>query len=655
MLGAVAPLRRPAGPGAGSLGAGPDARDPFPRFKRSRQSPATDRDEADYVVVGSGAGGGTVAARLAEAGYSVLLLEAGGDPREIARSDYDVPAFNARATEHPDLRWDFFVRHYQDDEQQRRDSKYRDEYDGKRVDGVLYPRAATLGGCTAHNALIFVYPHDSDWNELADLTGDPSWRADRMRTYFERLENCGHRGWERLLSKFGINPSRHGWSGWLSTQHAIPDAALKDRDLRDVILQSIRAAFKEVGGPFASDARLDSQADPNDARSVAESAVGLRYLPVTTSDHRRVGSRERVLDVAARFPDRLTIRMHALATRVRLDDRQRATGVEYLRAPHAYGADPKAQAGSPETRVAVARREVILAGGAFNTPQLLMLSGIGAPAALEPHGIKTIVDLPGVGQNLQDRYEIAVVNRMASPWRALEGAKLDPSDPQYKEWEQGRKGVYITNGAVLSVALRSSLAAPVPDLLCYALLGEFSGYYPGYSKDIVADGTALTWVVLKAHTNNTAGEVVLRSPHPIDPPHINFHYFDESNDPREDLDAVVAGVQFVRRLAAGLKAESLIVKEDLPGDAVSTPDQIRRFVRDNAWGHHASCTCRIGRREDGGVLTSDFKVHGTEGLRVVDASVFPRIPGFFIACAVYMVGEKAADVIIADAKRAGAT
>ena len=291
---------------------------------------------------------------------------------------------------------------------------------------------------------------------------------------------------------------------------------------------------------------------------------------------------------------------------------------------------------------------MILAGGAFNTPQLLMLSGIGPRADLEKHGIAVRVDLAGVGQNLQDRYEVAVVNRMNFPaWESLAGATFTSADAQYHDWAGKRKGVYATNGGILSVVARSSAAAPQPDLFLYAVIGRFEGYFPGYSSMLATHPNYLTWVVLKAHTNNTAGQVTLRSADPRVPPDINFRYFDEGNDARgDDLKAVAAGVAIARRLTSGLKAKGLIAAEELPGDAVNDaglPD----FIKQQAWGHHASCTCRIGLRENGGVLSGDFKVHGVEGLRVVDASVFPRIPGFFIASAVYMIGEKAADVIVA--------
>jgi choline dehydrogenase len=619
--------------------------------------------EFDYIVVGSGAGGGTLSARLAEAGRSVLLLEAGGDPRQLSGTndyqpginrlpdDYEVPAFHGFASENDAMRWDFFVRHYASEELQAKDPKYVRDYRGEPVNGVLYPRAGTLGGCTAHNAMIFVYPHNADWDGIARLTGDVSWNAEAMRHYFMRLENCHHRPIERWLAKVGVNRSRHGWDGWLQVEKAIPPAAaLRDHGLVQVLLESAATAFDDIGQPVERLHDLvEAKADPNDWRLVSENAVGVRYTPLTTRNHARMGTRERVLETAQKYPDRLQVELDALVTRVILDEQNRATGVEYLKGERLYRAH-----GQPATAPGVlsrarATREVILCGGAFNTPQLLMLSGIGPREVLEPLGITVRIELPGVGKNLQDRYEVGVVNRMSfDHWKILEGLTFSRGDRAYQEWADRREGLYTSNGAVLAAILKSQPERPLPDLFCFALLGLFGGYFPGYSAAEVTKPNYLTWAILKAHTQNRAGEVVLRSADPRDTPLINFHYFDEGSDTAgEDVQSVVAGIRFVRQLTAKLKAQGLIAEEEQPGEALQSDAELMDFVRNTAWGHHASCSCAIGPREDRGVLGGDFRVHGAEALRVVDASVFPRIPGFFIASAVYMVAEKAADVILA--------
>jgi choline dehydrogenase len=183
-------------------------------------------DTYDYIVVGSGPGGGPLSARLAIAGHKVLLVEAGDDQGADLR--YQIPALHLQSTEVESMRWDYYVNHFPDLERQKKDSKmtYRtpsgelfvgpnkatgagEPPAGSQPLGILYPRAGVLGGCASHNALITIYPHKSDWNGIASLTGDSSWAADKMRSYFKKLERS------RYLPS-GI--TGHGFTGWLTVK-----------------------------------------------------------------------------------------------------------------------------------------------------------------------------------------------------------------------------------------------------------------------------------------------------------------------------------------------------------------------------------------------------------------------------------------------------
>jgi choline dehydrogenase len=625
----------------------------------------------DYIVVGSGAGGGPLAARLAESdrGYRVLLLEAGGDEEPW---NYKVPVFHGRATEDPDMRLDHYVRHYSDNARQSLDPKYLCERNLGR-DGVYYPRARTLGGCTAHYAMIIIRPHASDWRSIQDATGDPTWAPEKMNQYFARVEH-----WQHAANA----ASGHGKEGWLPIRFAdvisLGRDAIKhlDPSIAEIALAALGTNPKTLPIQpthwwerpfFPIQNHLGVKFDPNDLRVLDQHSEGGILVPMAINEKgHRAGTRERIYEGKAKSNGRLEVRIHSHVTELIFDDKDplHVVGVRYLPGERLYRADRcPSRFGKPGSAQEVrAKREVILSAGAYITPQLLMLSGIGPREELERQKICVRVDLPGVGKNLQDRYEVGIVTQAKEPFELLKNATFEgplPGIPKgdafFEEWRIKNTGLYATNGAVIGFLERSSVAEnEEPDLFIFGVPGSFTGYYTGWSSDAVAGPhDKWTWLLLKAHAR-FRGQVTLRSNNPLDPPAVNFNYFERDHngvltvDAAKDLQAMCEGVDFVNELIKGSEHRLKLHPTIMRGADLETKEGIREFVQNRAWGHHASCTCKIGNDPDA-VLDSSFRVRGVKGLRVVDASVFPKIPGFFVVMPIYMIAEKAADVILAGA------
>lgn len=623
----------------------------------------------EYVVVGSGPGGGPLAARLAIAGFKVLLIDAGDD--QGTSPLYQVPALNLQSTEYGPMKWDYYVNHYSNLAQQKQDSKmtYRTQtgslYVGLKPPvgatplGILYPRAGTLGGCGSHNALITVYPHKSDWSHIASVTGDASWNPIEMRKYFKRVENAEY-------IQNGI--IGHGFAGWLTTGVTDLKIVLQDLKLISLVIAAATAMGQGVLGTIFSTVAGLGQVllrDVNADVTERDSSEGLYQIPITVKDGMRNGPREFVLATAnALNADgtrkyHLDIKLETLVTKVRFSQvagsKPRAIGVDFLTGKSLYRADPRAPKTASGTPGSVdATREVILSAGAFNTPQLLKLSGIGPAAELASFQIPLIVNLPGVGTNMQDRYETSVVGKSDVPFSSTKDCTFlrTSSDPCYARWKNnigGDRGIYASNGVSLGIVRKSSVAVGDSDLFVAGAPVNFPGYFPNHSVNGTADSKHWSWIVLKAHARNNAGTVRLASKDPRDTPLINFNSFNSAADGAKDVQALVEGMEFSRKIFKSLIPLSGSFSEVWPGESVTGPS-LENFIRAEAWGHHASCTCPIGSDSDPmAVLDGNFQVRGTRGLRVVDASAFPKIPGFYIAVPIYMISEKAADVIIAAA------
>jgi choline dehydrogenase len=456
---------------------------------------------------------------------------------------------------------------------------------------------------------------------------------------------------------------------------ADPKLGMKDDQLVQQILSALDATLINQG--IAAIGRIESflvdlfmgkikaRFDPNNWETMQRRPEGVMLIPIAVRDGQRNSPRDYLRQVQNEYPERLTIWPETLATAIIFDrdaGEPRAIGVRFLQGKHLYRAHPKPSSASGTPGEVYCRREVILCGGAYNTPQLLKLSGIGPKTELERFQIPMCVNLPGVGMNLQDRYEIGVISEVKNDFILLKSLSMgEPApgqepDSALKEWREKKTGLYTSNAVVLGILKKSRTDLPVPDLFIFAVPGFFKGYYKGYSEDranpnLPTKHNILTWLVMKAHTKNRAGTVTLRSADPRDVPEINFHYFHEGTDRQgEDLDAIMEGFKFIRKINRIATDRGVVKSEIWPTSGNAQNDvSIRDFIAREAWGHHASCSCPIGADGDPmAVLDSRFRVRGVKNLRVVDASVFPRIPGLFIVTNVYMISEKASDVITED-------
>ncbi|KAJ9084835.1 hypothetical protein DSO57_1020014 [Entomophthora muscae] len=291
----------------------------------------------------------------------------------------------------------------------------------------------------------------------------------------------------------------------------------------------------------------------------------------------------------------------------------------------------------------MANKEIIISGGTFNTPQILMLSGVGDQDHLKEFNISVVAHVPGVGRNMMDRYEIPIVLKFDRKFNLLKDCKFTPTsdDPCYMEYITKGAGPYTSNGVLSGQLRKSSPQLEEPDMFILNVLADFHGYFKGYSNNFDNRADSATRLILKAHTNSTNGRVKLLSPDPFDVPDIHFHSFSDGDS---DLNILVDAI---KRERGFLNQRMLVPYTELyPGPHIQTDDEIRKYIKDLAWGHHACCTAKMGTPDDpSAVVDAKFRVRGVKNLRVVDMSIFPKIPGYFPTLYIHMMAMKAADDI----------
>lgn len=522
---------------------------------------------ADYVVVGAGAAGAALSARLSESGRNqVVLLEAGGSDRAQAVS---VPAAFSQLFK-TDRDWD-----YQTTAQPALENR-----------SIYWPRGRMLGGSTSMNAMMWVRGFAQDYDRWAELAGT-DWSFDALLPYFRRVEHVT-----------GSADPDHGTAGAIQIQ-----AQRDPRSLTHAFLTAVEQTGHAVEAANTRTPAGFSQAMVTQSHG-ARSSTATAYLK------------------PARSRRNLTVHTGAHATRV-LFEGTRATGVEFEQ--------------NGQTRTCRARREVVLCGGAINTPQLLQLSGIGDPTLLRSHGIDVLADAPDVGRHLRDHLVGFLVAEVES------GTLLDATKPRaLVDYLLRRRGMLTSNIAEAYGFLRVGDGPGLPDVeLIFAPAAYVDEGLTGIPSHAITIGAILL-------QPESSGVVELTSADPHAKPSIDPRYLSDPDG--RDLQTLTAGLAACEDILAAPSLKALTTGRfvrPVGGERMSPEDRDRAAITRHAHTlYHPVGTARMGA-DPTSVVDPQLRVRGVDGLRVADASVMPQIIRGHTNAPSIVIGEKAADLLTA--------
>jgi choline dehydrogenase len=451
---------------------------------------------------------------------------------------------------------------------------------------ITMPRGKVLGGSSSTNGMVYSRGAPQDYDRWRDL-GNEGWSYADVLPYFRRLES----------HPLGPNPF-HGTTGPLRISRP---------GVHHPLSRAFVAAAQEIGSPL------------NEDTDGAE-REGVGPLDLMVWRGRRSSASTAYLRPALHRAN-LRVITHAQAVRV-LFDGKRANGVEYQR--------------RGLSACATAAKEVVISCGAIQSPQLLMLSGIGRGSALQQFGLPVVHDLPGVGQGLQDHLAISVKYTATQPITMLRYLNPWRGAIALTEYLLLRRGPFANPGFETVAFLKSRPDLAQPDLKLQFIMA----LYRHNGRELIPEHGFFTHASLT--TTESFGSVTLTSANPLDPPLVDQNYLDSPQDRQSLREAV----RVIRRICEGAPFDPYRGAELEPGPAVRSDEEIDAFVREKAEADfHSVGTCRMGS-DPLAVVDNQLRVHGLAGLRVVDASVMPRLVGSGTCIPTIMIAEKAADMIL---------